>query len=257
MNFRAMLSVILLTVAVACSVKEQRQDCPCRMSLDFSALDTAVIKEVNVLAVSADGIVLKDFVTAREFDSEYVKEVPHGMLGVNVWSGDTGGGGEDHLVHIPYGVQCPPVYLVGFQADTRGETYCCQVNLYKNYCRLTVEMPERIQLPRSLVFKGDVDGYEIGGEPSEGKFSCVAYPSEKGLYQVLIPRQSNSSLLLEVDDMTPHMKLFAIGEYLSASGYDWTADDLADVTVVLDYSLTSLKIKIAGWDKEEIYSVIL
>ena len=257
MNFKTMLSLILSVASVSCSVKEDRQDCPCVMSLDLSGLDTAVIKNMNVLAVSEDGIVLKDYLQADDFSSEYVREVPHGLLEVNLWSGDEGVNAEDYLVQIPYGVECPPVYLHGFQADTRGETFTHKVSLYKNYCRLTVEMPERIQLPRSLVFKGNVDGYDIGGKPSEGEFSCVAYPSETGEYQVLIPRQYDSSLLLEVDDKTPHMKLFAIGEYLSASGYDWTAEDLADVSVVLDYSMTSVKISISGWDKEEIYSVIL
>ena len=63
--------------------------------------------------------------------------------------------------------------------------------------------------------------------------------------------------MLEVDDGVPHLKKFAIGEYLDQAGYDWTLPSLEDVTVVLDYSLTSVTIQIAGWDKEDVYNIVL
>ena len=103
----------------------------------------------------------------------------------------------------------------------------------------------------------DFTVYDIDGNPSPGDFSCVAYPIDDGRAQVLLPRQLDSSLLLQVDDQAPHLKTFAIGEYLAAGGYDWTAEELSDVTVVLDYSMNVISVKMAGWDKEDIYNVIL
>ena len=257
MNMKTMLSALLIVAAVGCSVKEDRTVCPCVMSLDFSGLDTAVIESVNVLAMSADGIVFSDCVMADAFDHRYERNVPHGLLQVNVWCGDKGMAGKDCLLRIPYGVECPPVYLDSFVADTRVEYFHKRVDLYKNHCRLTVEMQDRSQLPYCLTFKGGVDGYDIDGIPSSGDFSCVAFPVDEGLAQVVLPRQTDSSLLLEVDDQAPHLKTFAVGEYLSASGYDWSAENLADVTVVLDYSMTVISISVAEWDKDEIYNVIL
>lgn len=255
-DMKTMLSALLVVVAVGCSVKEDRSGCPCVMSLDFSELDTAVIKSVNVLAMSVDGMVFSDCVLADAFDDRYERKVPQGMIQVNVWCGDGGMTGKDCLLRIPYGVECPPVYLDSFVADARTEYFHRKVSLYKNHCRLTVEMPDRKELPYCLTFKGEVDGYGLDGQPSSGDFSCVAFPVDEGVSQVLLPRQTDSSLLLEVDDQAPHLKTFAIGEYLAAGGYDWTAENLADVTVVLDYSMTVISISMAGWDKEEEYKVI-
>ena len=256
MNMKIMLSALLIVAAVGCSVKEDRTVCPCVMSLDFSGVDTAVIKSVNLLVLDADGIVFSDCVLADAFDDRYERNVPQGLLQVCLWYGDGGMKEKDCLLRIPYGVECPPVYLDSFVADTRTESFYKQVGLYKNHCRLTVEMPDRSELPYSLTFKGGVDGYDMNGCPSNGDFSCVAFPMDEGVAQVLLPRQTDSSLMLEVDDQAPHLKTFAIGEYLAAGGYDWTVADLADVTVVLDYSMTVVSISVAGWDKEEEYKVI-
>ena len=257
MNMKTMLSVLFILAAVGCSVKESREDCPCVMSLDFSELDTASIKSVSVLAMSADGIVFIDSIEAEAFGQRYEREVPKDMLNVNLWYGDGGMAADDCLLHIPYGVECPPIYLNCFVADTRSERFDKTVCLHKNHCRLTVEMPHREELPYCLTFKGGIDGYDIDGNPSPGEFSCVAYPVDDGRAQVLLPRQLDSSLLLQVDDQAPHLKTFAIGEYLAAGGYDWNAEELADVTIVLDYSMNVISVKMSGWDKEEVYNVIL
>ena len=102
MNMKTMLSVLLIAVAVGCSVKEDREDCPCVMSLDFSELDTVAIKSVSVLAMSADGIVFIDRIESEAFGRRYERDVPKDMLNVNVWYGDGGMTEDDCLVHIPY-----------------------------------------------------------------------------------------------------------------------------------------------------------
>jgi len=53
-----------------------------------------------------------------------------------------------------------------------------------------------------------------------------------------------------VDDGTDVLKTFALGEYVTASGYDWSAESLDDITIGLDYSLSHVTLKIEGWEKE-------
>ena len=89
------------------------------------------------------------------------------------------------------------------------------------------------------------------------EFSCVAYPGTEGNLQAGLPRQVDASLLLEVDDGTSVQKTFALGEYIISSGYDWTAEELEDMTVTLDYQITYVKITVSGWDKEYFYNIIL
>lgn len=258
-QMKMMLPVIFMMIIVAsgCSVKENRDLCPCALTLDFRDLDTAMIESVDVMATSSGSIIFYDRVNSSDFDREYVRDVPHGSLHVMVWDGWNEVDMPLSALHIPYGSECPPVYMHSFVADTRGETCCEKVSLRKNHCMLTVKMSGREDVPYSLGFKGSVDGYSMDGIPSEGKFYCLAYPVGTGGLQVKLPRQKDSSLLLEVDDGAPHSKVFAIGEYLKAGGYDWTSKDLEDVTVTLDYYMTSITIHAAGWEKEEVYNVIL
>ena len=256
MRKRVLLVLALVSVA-ACSVKEDRSDCPARLILDFKDVDTADFKSLNLLVTHAGETVFSDIVSADDFAEDYVRDVPHGSLRVNVWASYGDRVDHEHGVVIPYGCECPPIYMHSFIADTEGELWRETVRLRKNHCRLTVMMDGVEKIPYSLTFKGNVDGYRLDGLPSSGDFSCVAYPSGTSESQALLPRQTDSSLLMEVDDGTSVTKTFAIGEYISSSGYDWTAADLEDMTIVLDYYITFIKITIREWDREYVYNITL
>lgn len=246
--------VFCVFFVVGCTVKENREECPCRVVMDFSKVDTSLVKGVNVLAMSSGGIVFSDYVDVLDFGKEYVREVPHDEMKINVWGGD----GADEDLTIPYGCECPDLYMYTFEPDTRGEIWHESVRLRKNHCCLTVLLEGCDEIPYSLTFKGNVDGYGYDGLPSEGEFSCVAYPVGTGGSQVVVPRQTDRSLMMEVDDSEASVtKMFAIGEYLDSAGYDWDAVDLEDVLVVIDYYLTGFRITFKGWDEENYYDIIL
>ena len=248
------LSVVLMCIAAGCSVKEDREECPCRLMLDLSAVDTSLVNVLNIQAVSAQGVVFSDTLKSEKFSELYVRDVPHVDMRVVVWGSE---GREDRLI-IPYGNDCPMLYMHAFDADTGGEKYFRKVELRKNHCLLTVAFEGREDVPYSLTFRGNVNGYDAYGFPSEGVFSCVAYPDGEGSSMVVVPRQTDSSLLLDVEDFgSSVLKTFAIGEYMERSGYDWTKEDLEDAEVVLDYCVTGFKIVFKGWDKEYIYDIIL
>lgn len=255
-NIEIMRLVVLLTVlaAVSCSVKENRQNCPCRLMLDLTSIDTSSVKVLNIHAATADGLVFADTLLVEDFSELYVRDVPHGDIRVLLWGCDDS---EEELI-IPYGKDCPMLYMSAFLADTRGEQYFREVELNKNHCLLTVFFEGRDESPYSLTFRGNVNGYDSSGDPSEGDFACVAYPGGNGESMAVLPRQMDSSLLLDVEDEgSSVLKTFAIGEYMDKSGYDWTEANLEDVVIVLDYSVTGLRVVFKGWDKEYKYDIIL
>jgi len=245
---------ILLLMSVLSCVKEDRESCPCRLMLDLSGIDTSVVKVLNIQAFNSDGVVFSDTLSIEDFDCIYVREVPRDDMRLTLW----GGCNAHEDLHIPYGMECPPLYMSSFDADARGETVFRKVVLLKNHCNLTVLFEGREQMPYSLTFRGNVDGYDNDGSPSAGEFSCVAYPSQTDASRVILPRQTDDSLLLDVEDMESSvLKTFAIGKYLTASGYDWTEDNLEDATVILDYHVTGITITYKGWDEEYTYDIIL
>jgi hypothetical protein len=65
----------------------------------------------------------------------------------------------------------------------------------------------------------------------------------------------------DLDEMktrgTSVLKTFALGEYIHASGYDWSAADLEDITVGIDYTRTKLIISVLGWDDVYEFDVVI
>jgi len=255
--FRFLICVLAVVMAAGCSIKEDRSGCPCRLVLDFSEVDTSVVKSLELLGLAEDRTVFSDMLPCDEFRNEYVCDVSRAPLRVNIWNVMTDRSEHSEGIVIPYGCECPQLYMHSFVADAVGEVWYGKVRLRKNYCRLTVVMEDCDQIPYSFTFRGCVDGYGADGMPSKGDFSCVAYPENVENPYALIPRQLDNSLMLDIDDGTRVVKTFALGEYIAATGYDWSLPDLKDMTIVIDYSMTYIKIAISGWDEEYLYNIVL
>ena len=60
MPSKVLMSVFSLIVCAGCSVKEDRTLCPCRLVLDFSEVDTAVIRSVDQDVTTPDGFVFAE-----------------------------------------------------------------------------------------------------------------------------------------------------------------------------------------------------
>lgn len=53
------------------------------------------------------------------------------------------------------------------------------------------------------------------------------------------------------------LREFALGEYIIESGYDWSAPDLADIEIEVDYSKTDVVFKVEDWEKTVSFDVII
>ena len=47
------------------------------------------------------------------------------------------------------------------------------------------------------------------------------------------------------------VRTFALGQYIAAAGYDWSAPDLDDLTLTVDISVTSVTISTDAWTMTE------
>ena len=247
---------MFMVVLIGCSVKEDRNVCPGRLELDLSGIDDA-FGSVDLLGSGPGGVVFRDVVTMPLSEDIYMREVPHGMLDVNVWYGAGECINEEQGIVIPLGEECPPLYMHSFVADTRGEIYRKRVELHKNYCCLTLKMKGMDRVPYGLSVRGNVDGYRLDGSPRRGEFCREVGPQGWAEVMVRVPRQMDASLMLEVDDGYGVRKSLAIGEYIVASGYDWDSEDLSDVTVTIDYYITYLTVMVQKWDEEYVFDLVL
>ena len=249
----ALLLTILLT---ACSVKENRNHCPCHLLLDVSEVSTELFDSLDVALDEGNG-------RAQRFPlclsllppGPVAVDVAKGRLSLNVCAVENGAvwlSSIGDVMEIPQGEQCPPLFLHTALLDARVEELTETVILHKSFCSLHIQMdgtdPSQ-PYPFSLQVRGDVDGFDANGRPKDGLFNPYAYPTADGQCTVRVPRQKDDTLeLLMCEDEVP-LATFALGEYLKAGGYDWTAPDLADVSIRIDCARLTIRLKIEKWSE--------
>lgn len=234
--------------AAGCTVKEQRDDCPCRLVLDFSETDISSMSKIRVSLDDDDFTVFEKYSEAEDFVPEYVISASRDELRLMVCSDDRGWFDVGEGIVIPEGQDCPKLYMYSNMVDARSEMLRETVRMHKNHCLMNIYMEGGDSYGYDLRVKGNVNGYGKDGRPREGVFSYVPSRSEDSGYVVSLPRQSDSSLLLEIDDGTEVVKTFALGEYIKSGGYDWTAPDLEDLTVHVNWAVTTVSITVSAWD---------
>ena len=255
-RFLVVLPALAVLVMGAGCIKEDRSECPCRLFLDFTDVDTSSIASADILMTSEEGFEFVDVVESGYF-ADYMIKVPSHQISLQVLAGAGHCLSSDMSVVIPYGEECPKLFRHESVINADSEVVKERIRLRTNHCVLTVQVEAGEDYPFKLTVKGRVDGYGSNLKPTVGDFSCRAVPDDSGQCVVVIPRQLDSSLALEVDDGTGSVKTFAVGESIVAGGYDWEAEDLDDVTVTLDYSLTEIALEIIEWTEESVHEVII
>lgn len=242
-----MLGTALALVFSSCSVKEDRSDCPCMLVLDIGeagrdSLFFAVQDEPSEFRFSdtLSGSVFRVPLPRRRVDCCFV------------WGGDCSPSG----VEIPFGEQCPPLWMDACSLVPEGERVDYEVVLHKSYCRMTIDLSsadEALSLMPSVRIYGNVCGYSFGGVPLAGPFS---FDAAGRVCTVLLPRQMDSSLMMDISSGGV-LRTFALGELLEADGYDWSAPDLDDVSLFVDYAVTTLTLRIQDYLPEAPQEVVV
>lgn len=251
-----LIFAISLIMCAGCSVKEDRSICPCRLELDFSEVDTAVVLSADLDVTASDSFVCNAQVQASDFRYGYMLDVPKGLVRIAVWYGRGEYAVEDG-VRIPYGSEAPLVYLHYSEVDADCESLREQVMMRKNYCKVLIRMKGEDAAEVGISLLGNVDGYMRDGKPSSGPFRSEAVEEMDEGRSVVIPRQIDNSLIMELDDGSGVLKRFALGEYIAESGYDWKAPDLEDIVIDLDFAVTHLTLVIQGWEKEYSFDIVI
>ena len=254
-DMKSFLCFLLLLCMSGC-IKEDRSECPCVLQLDFSSVDASEIVSVEVVVESSGGFRHATGLDLAESDICQFP-VPREKLMISVWGGKDCKVSEDLSLMIPPGSECPRLFCFKDEVSAEGESVASQVVLRKNHCVLTVQVTNHEEFPFEPVVKGKICGYGADMEPVAGDFEYKVESDQCGNYIVVLPRQLDSSLQLQLNDGTESVKTFAIGETIVSGGYDWNAPDLNDVTLVLDYSLTEVRPEVIGWDEERSYDYVI
>lgn len=283
-KFLVLLSVLQpFFTCPGCSVKEDRDLCPCTLVLEFPREDAERLQDgvtVCMRGYSDDGFSLCDTLLAGQAASDggpdtvsgkwsYSYVVPKGEVDLAVAYSADGLAGElnssGRWIEIDEGRPCPSIWTCCEKVSARADRVTVPVRLHKNFCRIDIQVRDvdGEEFPFKLRVRGNVNGYGLDGKPARGAFLCDAERSETESagsghgYAVTVPRQTDDSLILEIVTGDGVAKSFAIGNYIAASGYDWTSADLKDICLEIDYARTVISFTIDKWTHSEQFEVVI
>lgn len=290
-KFLVLLSVLQpFFTCPGCSVKEDRDLCPCTLVLEFPREDAERLQDgvtVCMRGYSDDVFSLCDTLLAGRAASSggpdtvsgkwsYSYVVPKGDIDLAVAYSADGLAGElnssGRWIEIDEGRPCPSIWTCCEKVSARADRVTVPVRLHKNFCRIDIQVRDvdGEEFPFKLRVRGNVNGYGLDGKPARGAFLCDAERSETESagsgtesestgygYAVKVPRQTDDSLTLEIVTGDGVAKTFAIGNYIASSGYDWTSADLKDICLEIDYARTVISFTIDKWTHSEQFEVVI
>lgn len=248
---RILCFVMLLVFSTSCSVKEERIACPCNLYLAMP--EPVPGSGIVAWEMSAQSFRDSGVLSYEMWPDGFLFSVPKSDLRVDMLLvGNSAEFDGDGMV-IPEGKDCPYVYsyagTLNCQADEERET----IVLHKKYALLYCYARRDDSLTGGVRFEvtGNVRGYTVTAAPRAGNFRYDLEMKQLSTSQVAgcvsLPAQVDGSLRLNVVSQDGSLlRSFAVGEYILRSGYNWGAEDLADIRIEVDIVHSSLWLYSSG-----------
>lgn len=259
--------VLVLSVLLCSCIKEKREECPCYLSLDFSKIDTLRVKSVHVwFSDSLKGIIGDDCIDKNDFSSFYEIEVPKGSTSIYCW-----GNLSDSLIEKIIYCSSDKLYFYKSKVPSWDEFASDTVKLKREYMRLNVKVIGDVTSTSglSVSIESNTAGYLVNGEVIEGSFYITPEPTiipaqARNYYEFdfNIIRQKRIEdlrlfLISKKNGLDTILYDYPLGETLAEMGVDMKAEELGDVSVIIDFSYLETKITIEEWNGTQKVEVII
>lgn len=195
-KFLVLLSVLQpFFTCPGCSVKEDRDLCPCTLVLEFPGEDAERLQEGVTVCMrgysDGDSFSLCDTISTGQSASGGVSDgvsysyvVPKGDIDLAVAYSADGLAGElnssGKWIEIDEGRPCPSIWTCCEKVSARADRVTVPVRLHKNFCRIDIQVRDvdGEKFPFKLRVRGNVNGYGLDGKPARGAFFCDAESAE-------------------------------------------------------------------------------
>ena len=241
-------SVIIVSIA-SCSIKEDRSDCPCVLTIDASDIRA---DEIYIICSNTTRL-LKTSLIPIETGPILEINVPRGCVNVAAYTGNEFSTEQNDTLVIPYGKEADCIYANTCQINTDAETAYTRIDLNKQFARITLEftnLPENWSGPNiGLIVSGKTNGLSLNDlSPSEGEFNCDIAPDNKGIFSFKVPRQKGTDLYCRIENEGLTSVPIALGEILESIGFDWTKENLDDISLELEFPSSVISVSITDWE---------
>lgn len=262
MGMRAaiMFMVPCLTAIVSCSIKEDRTDCPCwlTVNLENTSLEHPDMthKDVTIAMWSPD-LIRRERVTVADYGEErpYERSVPKGLVSLSAYAGRTKMVTQARKLIVSKGSQCDSIYAYSNLVDCTEEYASDDAVLHKEFATLLITMacnPDE-QNSFGIRVRGNVNGFDtVDMSPLPGDFEFMSFGDGdlNNRFAVRVPRQQDSSLKLDVLGWEGVENTIDIGRYIEECGYSWDAPDLDDIRIDIEHASIIGQLQILPWEEE-------
>ena len=262
--------LLLITGLLSCSIREERQLCPCLLSLRLQKdcglsgsrqMDLCLYSEAGGILLDQEGLMLNDL----RGDGLPAIEVPKGIVRaggvIGLRSGRRHDGG-DHI-SIPAGLPSDSLYFVSGTTDASGETAVIPVRVRKEFAAIEISFvltegtDKPAECPYFLYLRSYTAGLDLrDGTPLPGRFHCLPEEYSPGHFRSILPRQRTpEDLVLEVrekEDTHQLLDEIQLNAYLPED-FSWQDEDLKDIRLRIDYAHARLEISVGNWTVGDIY----
>lgn len=262
----AVLGMAML--APACSVKEDRIECPVYVTV---LTDQFVIRGMNEgkVSFSSSHVIDREDISFLTFLRDgYRQACPRDFARVAIFSGAENYTLTEESMMVLPGRQAGLLWAYGESFSANSDEYVVDAEPHKQYCLVQFLFDQSVTAPPDYNWRfrikaacSGMDIYTL--EPLEGEYSCCVGPNAVGAWYGVIPRQKANDLLLEVflPDADNEQEgrvdyVIDLGKKFEALGYDWTAEDLRDVSVSVGFASMGVTVSVQDWEGDDSYKNI-
>jgi len=236
---RLFFAFLSLSIVASCSaVLEDRRACPCALYVEMKDLSEYPVR-LYVNGTPAGEATCDTTLLVR------VEKGPEAaVLALSGAAPDASG-----QVRIPYGSQCPPLYVYAGTADCSGDIGHLFLSSFmtRHFSTLSLRFGGAAggRVPFSAAVRGCVGGVSLpGGEPVAGDFRCVLSPD----FLCRLPRQRpEDPLWLDIMLEDGVVRSFPLDVCLREAAFDWEAPQLEDISLQVNLSVTDIRFTLGRW----------
>lgn len=256
---------VILWSASACSVKEDRRECPVYVTVLTDRFIQGGMDTGTVSFSAATLINREDISFLSIIGKGYTQACPRDYARAAVLSGVENGRLMEEALIYPPGRQADLLWIGSEIFSRNADEYVIEAEPHKQYCLVKFMFDESPRAPDGYPWRFRIKGACAGlniytREPIEGEYSCAVGPNAVGEWYGVIPRQKANNMLLEVflpyEDSETEGRLeytLDLGKSFEKIAYDWTEEDLKDVAVKVGYTSAELSVTVLDWEGDNSY----
>ena len=230
MKRRLLMGILGLVALVSCSVKEDRSDCPCWITVIAD-------KAISLSAWYGNQIILDNHNGGLEDHT-----VPRGIVDLVASYGS---------FTVPEGEQMTELFAQLQHLNTNGETALTGIELQKQFATVYLDFKE--EEDGRTGYDIQINGNYVGADvrtltPVEGNFRCTPDDAPERGYMFRVPRQKDDSLSAVLSYNGKDVETIPVGELIRKAGFDWTSQSLGDVSILADLPAHTFTITIMEWE---------